>query len=566
MTARVLHVTSRLVLLDVIVTDSQGHAVTDLKQGDFTVLEDSKQRAISSFELIRTAAPASAAAAALKPPVLPPGIYSNRPQFKPPQAGAVCILLLDALNSTYADQTRIRLAMLQYADRRLAEGQTLAVMSLSSELNVLQDFTSDPKLLRTALQRFRQDRTVLSAANDKVELSVPSTPEVAAVMAPLVEHVKQFEAERAATTTDLRVKTTLAALRAIASAVAGYPGRKNLVWVSDAFPIGFSPDWVERMTTFADAGVSPEQVRGPIGVATRRGTAHIGFPRQYTEELRQTAALLTAAQVAVYPVDALGLLPDEVFSSAKEGKAQYIDTNPQAAKELLAGDAGPLDARNTMRELADSTGGKAFYGTNDIELAVSESVGDAATYYQISYTPAKDSWDAKYHRIEVKISRPGVNLRTRRGYYATNPADPPKGMKPRDRLAELLRNPLPATGIIFDSRMQWLEPGEEGKIRAEFLVHPESLQFDDTSDGQKFCALEFTVAAFATDGKLMAIEGETAQGALRPETYGRIIKQGLPHKIELRLKPGTTEIRLAVRDLSSGKAGTLRFPLDIKKP
>ena len=567
--SRVLRVTSRLVLLDVIVADAQRHPVMDLTQKEFAVLEDGKTRNITAFELVRSApaatAAASIAAASAQIPALPPGIFSNRPQTGPSR-GAVGILLLDGLNTTYTDQTRIRQAMMQYAERRLAEGQTLAVMALGSDLTVLQDFTTDPKLLRAALRRYRQDRPALGAVNDTKDVPESSMPDAAEYMAPLVEHVKQFEAERTATATDTRVRITLAALRAIANAVGGYPGRKNLVWVSDAFPLGFNPQWVERMTTDSNTSIASQQVRGPLGTAMRRGVAHIGFPRQYETELRQTAALLTAAQVAVYPVDARGLLGNETLDASRRAKAAYIDSSPTAAKDLLGSDTDSIDVRSTMREVADDTGGKAFYGTNDIELAVSESVADASTYYQLAYMPNKSAWDGKFHKIEVKVSRPGVTVRTRRGYYAADPTEPPKGMTDRDRLAELLRDPLPATGMVFDARVQTLEPGEGGKVSVEFRVDPRSIAFDDAENGQKHCAVEFTASAFSADGKLLAIASDTAEGALHPETYTLIQKQGLAHKLELKLKPGSAEVRLAVRDLDSGKAGTLRAALGIKKP
>src|SRR5205085_5734267 len=146
----VLKVTTRLVVVDVVVTDRHGAPVTDLKPGEFTILEDGKEQKITVFALARTnptqivatkAAPPPAAQNAFSPMV------DNLPHYKP--NGALNVLLLDGLNTTIRDQKYAREQMLKLL-ARLPNDRPVAIYLLGRKLSLLQDFTSDPTLLREA--------------------------------------------------------------------------------------------------------------------------------------------------------------------------------------------------------------------------------------------------------------------------------------------------------------------------------------------------------------------------------------------------------------------------------
>src|SRR3990172_7571043 len=273
--ATVLRVTTRLVLVDVVVTDKDGKPVRDLTRHDFQIFEDGKPQRLATFSF-----ETPARRPPMPPEPLPPNVYTNRPEYRMPP-GPLTILLLDGLNTPVQQQAFVRDQMLRYVATQLRPGQRTAVLALSNRAYVLQDFTSDPQLLLEALKKF----TVQPSVQRAREEPDPGGPaEVAAVMAEFGVDIpgplERFQTERAAAATDARVATTLGMLRAIARATAGYRGRKNLIWISSAFPFNIVPESADDFDLY----------------------------RSYADDMRRTAALLADAQVAVYPVDARRLV------------------------------------------------------------------------------------------------------------------------------------------------------------------------------------------------------------------------------------------------------------------
>ncbi len=156
--ATVLKSITRLVVVDVVATEKDG-AVTDLKQDDFTILEDGKEQKIRVFNFQQPShanPPGTAAVAASKPPE---NVYSNVARFS--ASSALNILLLDALNTNLPHQAYVRDQMIRYL-QKMPEGQPVAVYMLSTKLTLLQDFTDDPAALRKVSQR-NQDQHVAAA-------------------------------------------------------------------------------------------------------------------------------------------------------------------------------------------------------------------------------------------------------------------------------------------------------------------------------------------------------------------------------------------------------------------
>ena len=136
-----------MVLVDVVVTDKQGKAINGLHPEDFVVEENGKVQKISSLTTPAENAPVSA-------PQLPPGIYSNRPEYRSP-GGPITVMLLDALNTPFTNQGYARRQMLAFVQQQFKPTDRMAVFTLTGPLNVLQDLTSDPQVLYAAIQRYK---------------------------------------------------------------------------------------------------------------------------------------------------------------------------------------------------------------------------------------------------------------------------------------------------------------------------------------------------------------------------------------------------------------------------
>lgn len=529
--ADVLRVTTRLVLVDVVVTDKHGKPVGGLTREDFNLWENGKPQRLAIFSVEQPTQPAQAAE--FKPPALPPHVSTNRPEYRQPP-GPLTLLLLDGLNTPLRDQAYARQELLRYLTTQLRPGQRIAVLALTNRLLLLQDFTSDPHLLLAALEKYHPQQTEPRSRAQSLDrvidpLYLSASPEILA-------NIHRFEAEQAAGAMDTRVKITLAALRSIARATRSHPGRKNLIWVSGAFPIVFAPG----------------------------RTSDFELTRSYAAEMRRTTNLLADARVAVYPVDARGLV------GALMGDASNPLRNPlgqtrsrREVIEALTRHSTEIESpQQAMEQVATDTGGRAYYNRNDIDAAVALSVEDASIYYTLGYYPEDKDWNGNFRRIKVKVARKGLRLRHRRGYYALDPSAPAE--EPRTRQQELLAalgDPLPATGVTFWAQAIPSARAHSAQVRVQFLVDFPAIAFVEDEESRQHCDVDFLAAALSSEGRVITFAHQTLNTGLPLEAYAQVQERGLPFQMQLELAPGQYQLRLAVRDNRTGLLGTTVIPL-----
>jgi VWFA-related protein len=544
-----LRATTHLVLVDVVVYDKQGNHVTDLTSADFTLRDRGKPQKISVFSNDR-AGESVAEKSPTPPPVpLPAGVFTNRPASNRP-LGPPTILLLDSLNTALGDQLSSHAEMLKYLRTQLSEGQKIAILSLRESLGLLQDFTSDPRLLIAALDKYKPGTSKeLSGAEIQI-----LTPKEAEAMTPEMLHIiDEHNQSRAAESTDVRVRVTLEALRSIARAFGGFPGRKNLIWVSAVFPFNLQPG----------AGDYPDA------------------QRTYAEDVRRTAELLAAARVAVYTVDARSLLVgnsvyDQTLSATPGPLVRTVQplSNQQTPGEQLADSHdATVTSHQTMQDLATETGGLALYNRNDIARAVALSAADGEHYYTLGYYPEGAHWDGKFHNIEVKLNREGLKARHRSGYFAADVAQSSASENPQqrsrrayDELRAALADPLPATQVTFRVHIPAIVAAPKPQVQIQFLIDTSAISFDAIENGGHHCSLDFMVAAVSPDGKIIASDGHTVDAHLSGDQFAQMNQNGLPFTMQLALAPAEYSLRMAVRDNRTGLIGTLTLPLVVQTP
>jgi VWFA-related protein len=285
----------RLVLVDVVVTNEKGVAVTGLQKSDFEILEDGKGQTISSFEEHH-----GAALTEIKLPPLPPHVYTNFPLTQ--SADAVNVLLLDALNTPARDQSYVHAQMLKYL-KTIPPGTRVAIFTLASRLRMLQGITTDSSELLAVLNNANagtQSSPLRASdaeddANQRMidfmieNSSAPAPQTLAQAGVDPINAMKEFMADTAAYQTQARIAITLEALQQMARYLSGVPGRKNVIWFSGSFPTGIFPD-----TDLSD----------PFNIAT-----------SFQDDIRKTADLLSASQMSLYPIAAEGLASDAIFQA-----------------------------------------------------------------------------------------------------------------------------------------------------------------------------------------------------------------------------------------------------------
>jgi VWFA-related protein len=394
---------TRLITVYVVATDSHGNVVPGLTANDFEVYDsEGGLQDIAHFEFEDARVPQTGSAIANGAP---------NANLKPDSERiAPTVLLMDALNTETKQQMAIRNDMLRVLEE-LPPSTPVAVFLLEHKLRVVQSFTTDRAILRAALEKVVSPTTNEkypqydpdSASNQEAE--APQPIGISTDHSPGLDDAEKREYEASI---QERAEQTADGMRAILGDLRGFPGRKNLIWFSEAFPI-----WIEPNPGF---GSDPFSGSGT-----------------YESEVQAGAASLMDVAVAVYPADARALQPDQVYSAdAATARTQLCngaaETRPaDVCSPGLVGNAGALKEENdlrvssqaTLQLMAYDTGGRACENTNNMAGCVIKELDEDASYYEISYYPTNVRWDGRFHKIIIKTSRRGLHLDYRRGYIAT---------------------------------------------------------------------------------------------------------------------------------------------------
>jgi len=504
---RTLQVYSRLTVVDVTATDASGQPIHGLEQSDFILLEDGKPQPIRNFEEVgvRPVLPVRQ---------MPPNVYTNLQPAAP--STAVNVLLIDFANEAPVDSTnlaqlsrsiamqkRVKDAAVQ-ALQNMPPGTRIAVLTMTNNLRILQSFTSD--------------RTLLTAAIDAAPYDLDGS------------------GDRQCVQSNNRNRMVLEALDQIAASSAAIKGRKNLIWFTVGIPEITDPN--SRRECLPD----------------------------YSLGLSHAYDLLTASQVSVYPVD--------------------------------AGGVGRLGAPQlSMQMVAEATGGVAYSETNDMAAAVLKAIDNGANYYSIAYVPPSEIHNGAYHKIDVTVDRPGVNLVYRKGYYADDTAkmkmpaglslslDPPPAYGGNMK-APMSRGIATSGEILFDVGVEPStappKPGDPpvlGTLNAklqgrhltryafEFMVPFEQIKLTAGPKGTHKGLLDFDIAVYDTDDKLLTGLSQTVKTTLSDNTYQQQISNKEPLRFfqQIDLPPGQLFLRVGVLDRTSEKVGTLELALKVGK-
>ena len=539
--APTVRVSTHLVLVDVVVTDKQGKPITGLKAEDFSIQEKGKAQKVAFVEPPK-------GIGSIAPPAVAPGIYSNRPEFRSP-GGPLTLILLDAANTPFKDQAYARVQMLKYVKEQLKPGQRVGVFTLTTQLGVLQDFTSDPQVLQKALEQYKPQEQELGKAVTPPITTALGSPDVgAAGIAAAINAVRDFQGAQIAYVMERRTESTLLAMRSLARILGGIPGRKNVIWITAGFPFSLIPD--DRAISEAELAESLPSVK-QLGVGTRSAGSGAETARTaHAPEIREAAAQLANSQVVIYPVDARGLASGMEFTSDDSANRQ-LDSMGERAQVRMS---DMTASQETMRELARETGGKAYVNQNEIKDGVALADSDNAASYTIGYYPDDKKWDGKYRSIKVKVARDGVETRHRRGYFAMDPTQV-KDRKVEAEVAEAVRDRVPDTLITF---LAAVRPPENGKLKVIFQVDTNTVSAEDGGNGAKKMNVEFYATLFDSAGKMLSTKGTKVNQTFTADVFQQIQQKGMQVGLELDAPSGKdNEVRLLVRDNRTGYVGSL---------
>ena len=505
---------TRLVQVSVVVHDGHGQPVADLKKEDFTITERGKPQEVRFFSVAAGGSPAS------PPPPLPPHLFSNALTQRAGVPSSVTLVLIDLLNTSWADQIYARKALVKFLEQ-IQPQDRIAILALGAgRLTVLHDYTTDAASLVAKVGRFK------GQILPELEASTVNPDSRQALQDLGLDALADAEQRMADFYTAGRVVNTLQALEAIAQHLWNLPGRKNLIWLSGGFPLSIGFDEMPEIGSTRDR-------------------------RTFTGEMDAAIRALNDSGVAVYPVDARGLTTMPGFDAATRGSASRMPPPIRLAPTIAN-----LD---TMRELADRTGGRAAYNTNDLARAIRRAVDDSLVTYTLGYYSTDETQDGKFRDIKIKVNRPHVDVRYRKGYFAFKPSDT-SAQRRKAEMRAAVWSPLDATAIVVNARIDFLEKPDPNTVNVILQIDPSTLHF--TKDGDRWKAdLDIVYVQKDEEGASRG-EGlaETIGLALTQETYAKVTAHGLIHQRALPRQLGAVTLRIVVREAGTGATGSLTIP------
>jgi len=536
-----LHVATRMVTVEVVARDHKGRPATGLTASDFEVFDqvsgfhkEKRQQKIAAFRAMGIMDFASRNGDALQ---VPPGVYTNLVTMQknpvPPT-----MILVDGLNTDITAQMQVHAQMVRMLNS-LPDDVPVAIFLLGRRLRMLQSFTTDPKLLKAALQKAstvetnglrqldpRDDPDSLSAFQEE---TAANSPGPAGNNASATSTLQRFEQETYVFAMDIRVRETIEALRSIALHVAGYPGRKNLLWISSSFPIAINPE-IDSFNTFRDYGSQMEDLANTLG----------------------------ESKIAVYPIDPGGL---QTFSSLQASRRTRAGFGGGSADAISRESQMRVNSQATMEILAGDTGGQICTDNNDLSYCVKRAVNDSSAFYEIAYYPDAAEWHGEFHKIILKTKQSGLHLAYRQGYFARR--DGGDSSDPKIANAQLQQAAcddfLTATSLTLAVRI--LQPDSPEKVKYWVVVDPDTISFPDAGENARGLNLMVAACTFDKSGKPLQLMKEPIERKLTDHEYKTLLAQHfVPHTLIISPGSNAAMIRVLVKDNSSGRLGSVNIP------
>ena len=506
--------------VDAVVTDAQGQLVRNLPQEAFTVLEDGVPQTITAFttvdlpiereERLLTAARA-----------VEPDTQSNERPFD----GRVYVLVLDDIHVDLRRTARVKQLARRFIEHDLGANDLMAVVTTGGTSDGSQEFTANKRLLLAAVDRFmgRKMASPTMARNEQYYRQLDLGPVTSAVDDP-------NEKERA-----FNDRATLSTLQQVSEWFGGVRGRrKSLLFVSE----GIDYDVTNLIGTYDSPATSASTI---------------------LSDLRDTIAATAKANVSIYAIDPRGLSTGD---EAGIDVTEFADMNdPSGGAGIgMRGLQNELRlSQDSLKGLSDSSGGLAVVGRNDAAAMFDRIVRDNSSYYVLAYYPPTAKPDGKFHRIEVKVNRPGLTVRARRGYALPKPAKgSPKSGSMEPQLAEVLASPLPVSGLSMRAfAAPFKGTGQTASVVLGVELAGRSLSLAPNSK------VDLAFMAVDAKGKTLGARNESLTLNLKPDTRARVEQSGLRLLNRLELPPGRYQLRVGTRDSGNGAVGSVLYDLEV---
>jgi VWFA-related protein len=504
--------TSQLIVINVAARDKNGNGIEGLKAGDFTVTEDGKAQQIKVFEFQRLdgeplpapelkSRPSEATSPEIKSPVNTP-IAPAKPGEVKYKDRRLLILFFDQAGMPVADQLRAQQAALKFLNTQMTSSDVVAVMSYTTDLNVLQDFTADRDQLVDAIKK-----KISIGINGMANGSTGDDSEGDTGAA-----YTQDDTEFNIFNTDRK----LAALESAVKMLGTLPEKKALVYIAS-------------------------------------GMTKTGMDNQ--AQLRATTNAAIRANVAFYPVDARGLVAQAPMGDATQasqgGRAMYTGSSMRTAQANFQGQ------QETLYTLAVDTGGKALLDNNDLSLGIVQAQKAIASYYILGYYSTNSATDGHYRRVKVTIGKDlSAKLDYRSGYFASKDFRNFDSSDRERQLAEALMLGDPVTDLTVAVEVNYFRQAKDRYFVPVSVKIPGSDIELARKSGAENTRLDFIGQIKDAKGMLAGTVRDDIRVKLKGEDVGQLSKRNLEYDTGFTLAPGTYSLKFLARENETGKMGT----------
>ena len=514
---------TELVQIDVIVTDKNNKRVAGLKREDFELYDNNKRQQISNFSY-EEANTRRVTEATTETGSLPKAITAG-------ELKRVIAFVVDTLHIKFENIYRTRKMLEDFVDNKMQPGDLVLILPTGGGSGLLQQFTSDQRLLHRAIDRLRP----FYFSNDTTpyrsfaRMGAPtmgtgagpasgrrggglSMPGGGASMGTMPDPLEEAD-----------VRATLDALKQVIKSMGKLPGRKVSVFVSEGIRL---------------------------------------FATQTTQDLNQTTALAAQSNVVFYTIDPRGL--DTVSLNASD----QIDGDGDIASAVTEAHNNKrsdfFESQDSLRVIAAETGGKFFGNNNDIKRGLDSVLDENSAYYMLGFYP-ETRWDGKIHKVKVVVrERPDLTVSYRKSYLARPLSPDYSKLDPKVAEAfEAISSPLVRRDIDLRLTPLYIDDAQHEPVVTVLLhIDASKLHFAQVEGRYQTKLDEFGVV-FDPTGKAVDKFSNTLDMNLLPQTYEGALKRGFVATRTLNLKAGTYQIRMFLREIGSGLIGTANDYIDI---
>jgi VWFA-related protein len=507
------------IYVNVVVRDGSGNIVRNLKREDFTLLEDDKVQTITAFDFeevpadpLRHEAPLEPVQPILKAETKPaaPVSSTGAPAAAPAKVDPIelknrrlIVLLFDASSMQPEEVERAVVSGRDYIAQRLTPADLVAIASVGSTLQIVQDFTADRETLAAALDRF----SGLEGAGFE-EGSTPTGEETEA------DGFVADDSEFNIFNTDRR----LAAIEQLSDALAPIQQKKSIVYFSSG--------------------------------ATQRGEDN-------QVQLRAAIDRAVKANVSIYPVDTRGLAAIVPGGAASQSSGRG-GTSMFSGRGVSRQFDSQAASQDTLVTLASDTGGRAFLDTNDLAGVYTKVIADTSAYYLLGYSSTNPARDGRFRRIRIRLNKLGGGLRVehRNGYYATRDFQH-SGKEDRERqLQEQLMADLSSTDLtVWMSTSFFRLADDRFYVPVSIAVPGSEIPFVRSSAQER---ATIDVIGIMRDGQQRPVGRlrDTVKLAVQPATGNDVKRKAVQYETGFTLPPGKYRLKVVLRENQSGAIGS----------